>query len=140
MKIINTSSGTLYASPFPEPEDLENKYFDIIWNLTAEFKDYVEVEKKYADLVLCANILDYSAPTDVSLYFTQLNMVLDALRQNKKVLVHCLGGHGRTGMTIAFIKYYLDNIKMNDAIKFAKTNCKGPEVLEQVIFLKKHSQ
>lgn len=140
MKIIKTNSGTLYASHIPSVQELEGTYFDIIWNLTKEFSHYIETEKNYADNVLCAQIEDYQAPTDVRLYLTQLKIVVDALKQNKKVLVHCFGGHGRTGMTVAFIKHLLDKMSMEDAIRFAKTNCKGPEVLEQVTFLKRYSQ
>ena len=125
-----TICGGLYFSPLPSEQDLYDcgVDFEVIWNLTAEFKDIAEIEKKYCQKVLLANIDDYSIPDNTDLFFEQLNVVVGALRKGKNVLVHCYGGRGRTGMALALIKNRIEKTNGFESLWFAQENCGGPEL------------
>jgi len=135
MRQVETGHGQLYVSGCPEVEDLFNfKPFDIIWNLAEELDDFGDLERYFTKNLLMARIPDFDIPTDEYEFMDQLDQVINCLYDNGKVLVHCNGGHGRTGMTLALIKNYVDNVKIKKALKFARRICKGPEDKEQVAF------
>ena len=138
MKKIITNTGTLYASHLPSIEELKSSgiKFDIIWNLTKEFSYFCIEEKNFANNVLCANIEDFSTPKDIFSFKEQLFEVIKVLKKNGIVLVHCLGGKGRTGIAVACIKILLDNLSVNDSLIFAKKYCNGPETEGQIEFIK----
>lgn len=136
MKKIPTSQGTLSVSPMPAEEDLTGQHFDIIWNLGAELKHHADWQKDYADVVLLGNIKDYKAPIDAFTFTHQLEQVVKCLRSGGSVLVHCLGGHGRTGTAVACILNRLEGVSANVALKTAQKYCRGPEVDDQIAFVK----
>jgi protein tyrosine/serine phosphatase len=137
MKKIPTSSGTLLASPCPAGEDLIGYHFDIIWNLAVELKHHAEWEKDHAEVVLLGNINDYDVPGDTFAFTYQLEQVVKCLKNGGSVLVHCLGGHGRTGMAIACILNRLEGLSANVALKTAQQFCRGgPKMDDQIAFVK----
>lgn len=136
MKKIPTTQGTLSVSPMPAEEDLSGQHFDIIWNLAAELKHHAEWQKDYAGVVLLGNIKDYTAPHDTFAFKYQLEQVVKCLKNGGSVLVHCLGGHGRTGTAVACILNSLEGMSANVALKTAQKFCRGPEVPDQIEFVK----
>ncbi len=136
MKKISTTYGTLSVSQVPAEEDLIGYHFDIIWNLAAELKKHSDWQKEFANLVLLGNIDDYDIPNDVFAFKYQLEQVVNCLKNGGSVLVHCLGGHGRTGMAVACILNRLEGISANESLKVARRTCFGPEVEEQIEFVK----
>ena len=139
MKKIKIKCGNLHIGPFPSENDLK-KYgpFDIIWNLSRElasFPEIVELEERYCDLLLFGDIEDYSIPEDLGTFLNQINIVVNALNNNKKVFVHCIGGRGRTGMILSCLKSIIDDISPMSAINFSKHECNGPEMVEQCNFV-----
>ena len=98
---------------------------------------YFLFEKDFAFDVLNANIEDYSAPTDVNLFIKQLEAITTCLIFNGKVLIHCLAGHGRTGMALACVLMVLENLTADEALIFSKKECRGPERKCQEDFVKK---
>ena len=136
MKNIKISKGKLYISHCPSAEELtKSKKFSIIWNLASETSFLYDLENIFADKVFLAKISDYDIPTNEQLFFSQLKEVSLCLMNNGKVLVHCLAGHGRTGMTLACIKMVVDNLDAQSAIRFALSKCKGPEKEIQMLFI-----
>ena len=143
MQIIYNARGSLYVSPAPLEKDLiKEKFdidqFDIIWNLASELAHYAEWEQKYASLVLLGNVKDYRSPHDEVAFLNQLEQVVECLKKGGRVLVHCLGGHGRTGTAVALILNRLEGFSVQECLKIAREQCQGPEVDEQITIVKDH--
>jgi protein-tyrosine phosphatase len=136
MKIIPTRRGVLYASHLPSEKGMVDQRFDIIWNLAVERAKDAQWEKNYAKQVLLGNVPDYGIPNDQVSFLYQLDQVIECLIAGGTVLVHCLGGHGRTGMAVACIVNRLDNLSVDDAISLTKHLVSGPEVQKQIEFVK----
>ena len=139
MKNILIGNGELYLSMAPFRDDLK-KYgpFDIIWNLAQELNEYYDDLYKYnfSKLYLFGNIKDYDIPKNLKLFSSQLDKICESLKNGKKVLIHCMGGRGRTGMVYACLLKKLNKVSSEDAIALALKVCKGPETEEQKEFIK----
>ncbi len=137
MKLIPTTSGKLYASSVPLQMDLDSiGKFDIIWNLAKELSFLKKNELDWSKKVIIGNIEDYDIPSNIIKFKYQLLQVVKALQNNGQVLVHCMAGHGRTGMAIACIKHFLDGLSAKDSLEYAKRTCGGPETKLQKNFVK----
>lgn len=135
---IPTTSGTLYYGPLPNKKTLEKLNelgVDIIWNLASELSLIVPYEEKFAKTVLFANIVDYSAPSNDA-FLKQLYYVAGALKNGKRVFVHCFGGHGRTGTALAAIKVLMEKMDPEDALDTAFRYAKGPESEDQEDYIR----
>jgi hypothetical protein len=136
MKLIKTKSGELYIGRVPSLDELANSGgFDIIWNLAKEFEWFQSIELEYANKVILGNINDYETPELIH-FKLQLQVVVQCLNAGGKVLVHCFGGRGRTGMALACIKNSLEGMSVKDSLAFTKTACNGPETNAQIEFVK----
>lgn len=135
MKKIKTKTGSFYIGPAPLQQDLLGYHFDIIWNLAEELNDLLLWQKDFAHVVLHANIPDFDIPSDIKSFIFQLKKVVLCLKNNGKVLVHCLGGHGRTGMAVACILSLLDGHSPDYALMLANKYCQGPETYHQNNFV-----
>lgn len=134
MKLISTQKGKLYISHSPSNADLNKHQFDCIWNLAAELEYLLPLEQKACDNVLFANIKDRDIPKDIILFQSQLNEVISNLQDNRTVLVHCMGGIGRTGLALGCILKGL-GLNVNRAVGLVKNACGGPETKEQINFI-----
>lgn len=134
MKLISTQFGKLYINHSPSNSDLQSKKFDLIWNLASELEYLIPIEQKFCDNVLFANIKDRDIPRDIILFQSQLNEVISNLMNNKTVLIHCLGGIGRTGLALGCILKGL-GLNVNRAVGLVKNACDGPETKEQISFI-----
>jgi protein-tyrosine phosphatase len=139
MKLVETSVGSLYIGSKDDVLDMMEQpkeiKFDIIWNLAEELGFLAEDEQPYSLITMLGNIPDYDTP-DLVLFSLQLMLVGAALMHDKKVLIHCFAGHGRTGLALAAIKITLDKMTAEQAIAFAKEQCNGPETPEQEDFVR----
>ena len=136
---IKTTVGKLYFGSVPEEEDtltLNKLNLYCIWNLAEELKNisYKGIDSVFVEY---ANIKDFSIPEDKYFFLDQLNRMTYLLKFDKSILVHCFGGHGRTGMAIACILRRLEGISSDEALKIAYDKCGGPETLEQKEFVRK---
>lgn len=140
LKLVSTPSGTLFISPLPDKEDLESlEKFDIIWNLT-DNESYADFEKEYAYHVYLGNIKDYNIPKDIQKFEHQLSLVINCLRLEGSVLMHCLAGHGRTGMALACVLIGMEYISAEAALKRTNRLCHGPETEEQKEFVRQYAK
>ena len=89
-KLVSTSSGKLFISPLPTDLELKTAIkYDIIWNMMDNI--YIaEYEKQFAYDVLFGNVEDYDIPKDINLFDYQLDIVVNCLRLDGSVLIHCL--------------------------------------------------
>lgn len=137
MRYVWTSAGKLYVGGKDDvlrlPEKKARQVFDIIWNLAEELVCFVDLETPWAKQVICAYIPDFQPPNE--LFNRQLKNIVAALADNKKVFVHCYGGHGRTGTALAAIKTLLDGSSPLQSLRVAKHYCSGPETREQKKFI-----
>jgi protein tyrosine/serine phosphatase len=137
MKLIPTKSGKLYVGKVPSSSDLsEIDNLDIIWNLANEFCNLKLMEENYTKTVLLGKIKDYSIPANIDTFIRQLRLVVDCLKNNGNIFVHCFAGHGRTGMATACILFLINKISIDEALILAKKFCSGPETERQIRFVK----
>jgi protein-tyrosine phosphatase len=140
LKLVSTSSGTLFISPLPDKTELESfEKFDIIWNLT-DNESYADFEKEYAHHVYLGNIKDYDIPKDTQKFEHQLSLIINCLRLGGSVLIHCLAGHGRTGMALACVLIGMEYISAETAIKQTNKLCNGPETEDQKEFVRRYAK
>lgn len=88
---------------YEELDSIRQQGIDAIVNLCGEFTDLHEIEEKAGFEVYYLGIPDETAPSMGQLE-DALAWLDEAIYLNKKVLVHCRHGHGRTG---TFISAYL---------------------------------
>ncbi len=83
-------------------------------------------------------ITDMSVPEDRDEFDKMLDWTAAQLKEGKKVHAGCIGGHGRTGLFFAALRYKLTGDK--DAIKHVRANyChKTVESVQQVKWLMQH--
>lgn len=137
MKRIETSKGQLWIGSSLDAYNLGKKRFNIIWNLAAELPHLLDYEGKKTDTLLFGDIDDYKTPHDVEAFKSQLDLVVKSLSVGGSVFVHCIGGRGRTGMSVACIKMKLEGMSADEALAFAREVCRGgPETDIQVNFVK----
>lgn len=107
-----------------------------IVNLCGEFCDLHQVEEEAGFEVYYLPIADECAP-DLAAMEKALDWLDEALYLNKKVLVHCRLGHGRTG---TFIAAYLlrRGFDFTSAAKTMKGRNANPATYQQRSFLKKY--
>lgn len=136
LKLVRTSTGFLFISPLPGSEDFDDGgKFDIIWNMTDNLA-FAEYEKAFAYDVLLGNIKDYNIPSSTNDFLCQLDLVVTCLQWGGSVLIHCLGGHGRTGMALACVLSRLEGLDAKEAINKTLRICQGPENNLQIEFVK----
>lgn len=129
--------GELFYGSFPSRETLiklKEEKVDLVWNLMAELPGVLKMEKEYFQ-VIHTPIYDYWIPEHAS-FLQDLDSVCSHLDSGKNVFVHCLGGHGRTGMALACMAIRLMGMTPNEALMLSKKLCNGPEVEEQKDFVR----
>lgn len=106
---------------FPSQEDiyeLENNGVCYFLDLTINFEPGTEryiTQKNYENYP----IQDRGIPTD-TISYTMLILkyanIIKGLSNNKKVYIHCRGGHGRSGMVAACLLVFINKINAYDAM------------------------
>jgi protein-tyrosine phosphatase len=114
---------------------LHNNNVKNIVNLR-EYSEETEYEKKYFNLIHIP-IKDYSPP-EVDDFNEKLNYVYSLLKNKENIFVHCMAGHGRTGMFIALLLIKF-GYSATEALAMVKKDCHGPETEEQVNFVKNYN-
>jgi protein-tyrosine phosphatase len=110
---------------------LDNNVKNIV-NLR-EYSEETEYEKKFFNLIHIP-IKDYSAPSNDD-FNEKLNSVYNLLKNKENIFVHCMAGHGRTGMIIALLLMKF-GYSATEALAIVKKECHGPETEVQVNFVK----
>lgn len=106
-------------SSMPYPEDIPKitEEFDAVIILTYEYEMYYDMEEllKREMEVLYAPIEDFTAPTLEEL-LEIVKWIQERARQGKKVLIHCLGGSGRSGTVAVAYLMYSEGLSLRDAL------------------------
>jgi len=136
-KIFWIEPGKLAGSPYPatwELRDLYQQGFRILVPL--EVRDDLNEVEAMGYEVHPFDIRDFSPPT-----LLQMDAFNDLVQDSgeKKILVHCLGGYGRTGTMLAAYLMKHKGYRASDAIEFVRKRRPGAiEVTEQVEILKEY--
>lgn len=137
LSLIGSEAKTLILfGPIPSEQTLEyllKKDVALIWNLMAECSGVADLEKNFF-IVINSKIEDFSIP-DRSEFLHDLDLVCDYLKEGKNIYIHCLGGHGRTGMALAALGMRLARMTAEEALNFSQHNCHGPETEIQKDFI-----
>ena len=127
-------------SPMPYPEEIPHilKSFDAVVVLTYEYElhyDMNELIEKGLD-VLYAPIEDFSAPTLGEL-LAIVKWIESMAKKGKRVLIHCLGGSGRSGTVAVAYIMYSQNLSLKEALsKVRSLKPSAVETEEQMEVLK----
>jgi len=73
---------------------------------------------------LVLSIRDQSIPTDLHATIALVEDIADRLSAGKRVVVHCRGGHGRTGMIVACVLVAL-GYNADDAVTVTRATRSG---------------
>lgn len=104
----------------------------------AELGELFRIEAQLFQHAVNTPIEDYDIPSDSQSFLRDLEIVLGHLQAGRDVYVHCLGGHGRTGMALAALTVRLAGVSPEAALQFSKQQCQGPEREAQKTFIKEH--
>lgn len=85
-------------------------------------------------------ILDYSVPQSLSDFHSIITNTCRDLMNGKNILVHCMGGNGRTGLFAAGILVRLGYDHREAKAIIRKMRPRALEVIEQETFIKKYEQ
>lgn len=123
---------------YADLESIREQGIRAIVNLCGEFCDLHQIEEESGFDVYYLPVVDECAP-DLSAMEQALDWMDEAIYLDKKVLVHCRMGHGRTG---TFIAAYL--LRRGFDYKGAEVTMKGrhanPATFSQRRFLKKYGE
>jgi len=118
-------------SPMPYPEDIPEltEKFDAMVVLTYEYELYYELEElvKRGIEVLYAPIEDFTAPSLKEL-LEIVKWIDKRAKGGKKVLIHCLGGSGRSGTVVTAYLMYAYRLSLKEAL--AKVRSLKPSAVE----------
>lgn len=111
-------------------------YTDIV---TAKVKDPIFIHY---------SIDDCGLPKDIDSYHELINLLHFLIKQNRKLYIHCRGGHGRSGLVSACLLIhmgYTNNEALDLVSKAHKTrdyipDYPCPQTEEQVLFVKKYHE
>ncbi|WP_461865355.1 protein-tyrosine phosphatase family protein [Thermococcus sp.] len=127
-------------SPMPYPQDIPKlaEQFQAVVVLTDEYELYYEIDtwKKSNVEVLYSPIEDFSAPPLEGL-IEIVKWIEKRVNEGKKVLIHCLGGSGRSGTIAVAYLIYSQKLSLREALsKVRQLKPSAVETQEQMDVLR----
>lgn len=132
-----SAAGRIFYGPFPNERtllDLKKRGVSVIWNLMAELQELFRIESKLFEHTINTPTDDYDVP-ETELFLNHLETMVAHLQAGRDVYIHCLGGHGRTGIAIAALARRLAAVGPGAALQFSLRHCQGPEHENQKKFV-----
>ena len=101
----------------------------------------IELYKSAGIKVIHYPVQDMNIPKDPGSFDRLLSTIFSLLRNNKSVLIHCMGGKGRTGLVAAALLIKTGKVNASKAINYVRSIRPGAvETLTQEQFLYKYAQ
>ena len=104
-----------------ELEDIGVRYFIDLTDPETEFYKVIKYETRYN--YISYPIKDHSVPTDLQ-SFTRLILniedILKSLKNDEKLFLNCLGGHGRSGIVVSSVLCFIFQISPKDALEYTR--------------------
>lgn len=155
---IPGKSGTVWASRLPgirptftEEEVTAVRTFGIqrvvclvptisLENLHGAYRYLESARSAFPDAFHQVEIVDHEIPGDDAAFERSVEEIDRALRQGEQVLVHCVGGCGRTGMFVACLMVRAGLEAKEAILTFRRSRRCGPETLEQLAYVIRFAQ
>lgn len=144
----------IYLSPIPNLQEaislFKKKQVNVVCSLITETEIRFYYKKSFKELrdyylkneidFLFYPILDGSVPADMKSFD---NLILELLNRHRtqNILIHCIGGHGRTGLVASALLIKQKNMSSPESIKTIRKIRSGTvETQEQENFLKEYER
>lgn len=71
---------------------------------------------------------------DFSVFIVGLSHIISSLKEKDKIYIHCRGGHGRSGIVVASVLCYLNDMSPEDALMYtSECYSKRPNIKEKYL-------
>jgi len=110
---------------------LKENDVSVIWNLLED--DTVARLESNSFHVVHTPVEDFSTPVNPDLFKKDAVRIRNLLKAGRNVYVHCMGGHGRTGMAILYLMV-MEGKDPTEATALVKSLVHGPETKGQTFF------
>jgi ribA/ribD-fused uncharacterized protein len=80
------------------------------------------------------SITDRKIPTNrqsFAHFIIQISNIINSLKNNDKIYIHCKGGHGRSGVVVACLLCYIFNMTTQDALKHTERSHSKRRVMRE---------
>jgi protein-tyrosine phosphatase len=109
-----------YFGGYPTQEEvyeLENKYnISTFVDLTSGYENMTvpyTTENSYINYY----IIDKGIPKNIIKFTSIIHKIVDLIKKNNNIYIHCKGGHGRSGIVVACLLVILKSLSPENAIK-----------------------
>lgn len=134
---FNTKYNTIYTqSPcyMYDKKFLNKNNIKYIINLTEQ-----SVQQKIDIEIIHFPIKDFDVPDNMNNFIQFINTLIKLLKKGN-IMIHCMGGNGRTGLVLASLLYAINNNDVNNIIyDIRKQNKRFIETRRQENFVKEFS-
>ena len=110
---------------------LKDNDVSVIWNLLED--DTVAKLEAKSFYVIHTPVNDFSTPQDPESFRSSAKRIINLLKTGRNIYIHCMGGHGRTGMAILYLMVMIGENPI-ESTSLVKSLVKGPETEMQTIF------
>lgn len=135
--------GQAYFGKCPSPREREEAYpwlcdrgVVAVWNLQEEASDEtLEAERAAFPESIWTPIGDFGTPPDAEAFMQVVRAVAAILDAGRSIYVHCMAGHGRTGLALATLLVHR-GVDAERALRTTQRECGGPEMDDQEDFVR----
>jgi len=136
---------SLYGSKVPSVADfkkIKELEIDVVVTLLSQVDDDLIQKYKGAGIInRHFPIEDFSIPEKMDDFVKLIDQIEGYIDEEKKILVHCAGGKGRTGMVLVGLMMKMKGLSADEALENVRKSIAGAaETKEQEEFLRQYGK